>query len=203
MTNRERMNRGLLYNPAAMDILVEQAKNKEWLIRFNRCHFWQAKKKTRLLKRMFGSIGEGTYIETPFQANFGGKHCFFGKYVYANSNLTCVDDAEIHVGDYTMFGPNVVLATAGHPILPELRQRGLQYNMPITIGRNCWIGAGVIVVPGVTIGDNVVVGAGSVVTKDLPSNVIAVGNPCKVLREVNENDRKFYFKDKEIDYGNF
>ena len=120
--------------------------------------------------------------------------------IYANYNLTLVDDTHIYVGDYTMFGPNVTLATAGHPILPELRQRGLQYNMPIHIGSNCWIGAGVIILPGITIGDNVVIGAGSVVTKDLPSNVVAVGNPCRVLREVNEHDKEYYFKDHRIDY---
>jgi galactoside O-acetyltransferase len=119
--------------------------------------------------------------------------------VYANFNLTCVDDTHIYVGDNTMFGPNCVLATAGHPINPELREKGYQYNMPIHIGKNCWLGAGVIVLPGVTIGDNSVIGAGSVVTKDIPSNVVAVGNPCKVIREINEHDLKYYFKDKEID----
>ena len=100
-----------------------------------------------------------------------------------------------------MFGPNVVIATAGHPILPELRERAYQYNMPVHIGKNCWIGAGAIIVPGVTIGDNVVVGAGSVVTKDLPAGVVAVGNPCRVLREVSERDREFYFKDRRINYS--
>ena len=130
----------------------------------------------------------------------GAHHVHFGENIYANYNLTLVDDTHIYVGDYTMFGPNVTLATAGHPILPELRQRGLQYNMPIHIGSNCWIGAGVIILPGITIGDNVVIGAGSVVTKDLPSNVVAVGNPCRVLREVNEHDKEYYFKDHRIDY---
>ena len=101
-----------------------------------------------------------------------------------------------------MFGPNVVVATAGHPILPELREKQYQYNIPVHIGRNCWIGAGVVIVPGITIGDNVVIGAGSVVTKDIPSNVVAVGNPCKVLREVNEHDREFYFKNRKIDWDN-
>ena len=99
-----------------------------------------------------------------------------------------------------MFGPNVIVATAGHPILPELRERLYQYNMPVHIGRNCWIGAGAIILPGITVGDNVVVGAGSVVTKDLPSNVVAVGNPCKVLREVGQRDREYYFKNRKIDY---
>ena len=100
-----------------------------------------------------------------------------------------------------MIGPNVTIATAGHPILPELREKGYQDNMEVHIGKNCWLGAGVVVLPGVTIGDNVVVGAGSVVTKDLPSNVVAVGNPCKVLREVNERDREYYYKDRKIDYS--
>lgn len=130
-------------------------------------------------------------------------HVHYGKNIYVNYNLTMVVDTHIYVGDYTMFGPNVIIATAGHPILPELREQGLQYNASVRIGRNCWIGAGVIIVPGITIGDNVVVGAGSVVTKDLPDNVIAVGNPCKALREVNEYDREYYFKDRKIDWGRF
>lgn len=111
-----------------------------------------------------------------------------------------VDDTHIYVGDYTMFGPNVTVATAGHPILPELREKAYQYNMPVHIGRNCWIDSGAIILPGITIGDNVVVGAGSVVTKDLPSNVVAVGNPCRVLRPINEQDAKYYFKGRKIDY---
>ena len=150
------------------------------------------------MKEMFAEIGEGCYIEPPFHSNFGGGHVHFGKNIYANFNLTCVDDTHIYVGDYTMFGPNVTVATAGHPILPELREKGYQYNAPVHIGKNCWIGAGAIILPGITIGDNVVVGAGSVVTKDLPFNVVAVGNPCRVLREVNEHDEEFYFKKKRI-----
>ena len=122
----------------------------------------------------------------------------FGKNIYANFNLTCVDDTHIYVGDYTMFGPNVTVATAGHPILPELRKKGYQYNAPVRIGKNCWIGAGVIILPGITIGDNVVIGAGSIVTMDLPSCVVAVGNPCKILREVDERDKEYYFKNKKI-----
>ena len=99
-----------------------------------------------------------------------------------------------------MFGPNVTLATAGHPILPELREKALQFNMPIHIGSNCWLGSGVVVLPGVTIGDNTVIGAGSIVTKDIPANVVAVGNPCHVLREINDHDREFYFKDRKINH---
>jgi galactoside O-acetyltransferase len=111
-----------------------------------------------------------------------------------------VDDTHIYVGDCTMFGPNVTVATAGHPILPELREEAYQYNMPVHIGRNCWIGAGAIILPGVTIGDNTVIGAGSVVTKDIPANVVAVGNPCRVLREISDHDREYYFRDRKINW---
>lgn len=151
---------------------------------------------------MFAEFGEGSYIEPPLHANWGGHHVHFGKGIYANFNLTLVDDTHIYVGDYTMFGPNVTVATAGHPILPELREKGMQYNAPVHIGRNCWFGAGVVILPGITVGDNVVVGAGSIVTKDLPDNVVAVGNPCRILREVNEHDAEYYFKDRKIDYNN-
>ena len=113
-------------------------------------------------------------------------------YVYANFGLTCVDDTHIYIGEHTMIGPNCVLATANHPILPELREKAYQYNLPIRIGRNCWLGAGVIVVPGVTIGDNTVIGAGSVVTKDIPANVVAVGNPCHVLSPISEHDKECF-----------
>ena len=118
--------------------------------------------------------------------------------MYANFNLTLVDDTHIYVGDCTMIGPNVTLATAGHPILPALREEVYQFNLPVRIGRNCWLGAGVIVLPGITIGDNTVVGAGSVVTRDLPSGVVAAGNPCRVLREIGERDRLYYWRDKRI-----
>ena len=138
---------------------------------------------------MFAQIGEGCYIEPPLRANFGGKHVHFGHHVYANFNLTLVDDTHIYVGDYTMIGPNVTIATASHPLEPDLREQGLQYNRPVFIGRNCWIGAGAILLPGVHIGENTVVGAGSVVTKDLPANVVAVGKPCRVLRPLGEREK--------------
>ena len=201
MTDKEKMHNIMLYNPGDPEIAKEQTLCLEKLYDFNTTRPLEFDKRTKLLKEMFAEIGESCYIEPPFHANWGGHHVHFGKCVYANFNLTMVDDTHIYVGDYTMFGPNVTVATAGHPILPELRQKGYQYNAPVRIGKNCWIGAGAIILPGITIGDNVVVGAGSVVTKDLPDNVIAVGNPCKVLREVNEHDKEYYFKDKRIDYS--
>lgn len=201
MTNTEKMHSGKLYLPGDEEIMTEQFRCLEKLYDFNMTRPCEQKKRQEMLKDMFAEIGEDCYIEPPFHANWGGHHVHFGKGVYANFNLTMVDDTHIYVGDYTLFGPNVTVATAGHPIEPELRQRTYQYNMPVHIGKNCWIGAGAVIVPGVTIGDNVVIGAGSVVTKDIPSNVVAVGNPCKILREINDHDKEFYFKDCKIDYN--
>ena len=200
MENKDRMFKGDLYLPNDAAITEEQNACLELLYTFNQTRPSEQEKRNQLLKQMFAEIGENCYIEPPFHANFGGKHVHFGKNIYANFNLTMVDDGHIYVGDYTMFAPSVIVATAGHPILPELRETVYQYNMPVHIGKNCWIGAGAIILPGVTIGDQVVVGAGSVVTKDLPSNVVAVGNPCQVVREVSEHDRIYYFKNRKIDW---
>lgn len=200
MENKDRMFTGDLYLPNDAAITEEQNACLELLYTFNQTRPSEQEKRNQLLKQMFAEIGENCYIEPPFHANFGGKHVHFGKNVYANFNLTMVDDGHIYVGDYTMFAPSVIVATAGHPILPELRETVYQYNMPVHIGKNCWIGAGAIILPGVTIGDQVVVGAGSVVTKDLPSNVVAVGTPCRVIREISEHDRVYYFKNRKIDW---
>lgn len=200
MSMKERLHTGELYLPGDEEITKVQFKCLDRLYDFNRTRPSELKKREEMLKEMFAEIGEQCYIEPPLHANFGGAHVHFGKNIYANYNLTLVDDTHIYVGDYTMIGPNVTIATAGHPIIPELRERGYQYNMPVRIGRNCWIGAAAVILPGITIGDNVVVGAGSVVTKDLPSDVVAVGNPCRVLRKVNEHDREYYFKDRKIAY---
>ena len=198
MDIKEKMHNTELYLPGNEELMKEQLGYLNRLYDFNMTRPTELEKREAMLKEMFAEIGEGCYIEPPFHANFGGKHVHFGKNIYANFNLTLVDDTHIYVGDYTMFGPNVTVATAGHPILPELRKEGYQYNAPITIGKNCWIGAGAIILPGIRIGDNVVIGAGSIVTKNIPSNVVAVGNPCKVLREVNEDDKKYYFKNRMI-----
>lgn len=151
------------------------------------------------LREMFAEIGENCYIEPPLHASWGGKQVHFGHNVYANFHLTLVDDTAIHVGDNVMFGPNVTLTTGTHPIHPALRRKQVQYNLPITIGNNVWIGANSVVLPGVKIGDNSVIGAGSVVTRDIPSGVVAVGIPCRVLREIGEKDERTYYRDWEID----
>lgn len=200
---KKKMHGVELYIANDKELVTEQLTFLDLLYDFNATRPTELDKRGKLLKNMFAEIGDDCYIEPPFYANWGGKHVHFGKGVYANFGLTLVDDTHIYVGDYTMFGPHVTVATAGHPILPELREKGYQYNAPVTIGKNCWIGAGAIIVPGVTIGNNVVIGAGSVVTKDIPDNVIAVGNPCRILREINDHDTEFYFKNRRIEKAEF
>ena len=145
MTVKEKMHSGKLYLPSDEEIVKEQTMCLEKLYDYNATRPLEQEKRAALLKEMFAEIGEGCYIEPPLHSNFGGRHVHFGKNVYANFNLTLVDDTHIYVGDHTMIGPNVTIASAGHPILPELREKDYQFNMPVHIGRNCWIGAGVII----------------------------------------------------------
>lgn len=199
MTEREKIHSGKIYWPNDPSIMEEQLGYLDLMDEYNRTPRRLQSVRAEMLKSLFAEVGENCYIESPYFANWGGHHVHLGSNIYANAGLKLVDDTHIYIGDYTMLGPNVTIATAGHPIDPELRRRGLQYNLPVRIGRNCWLGAGVIVMPGVTIGDNTVIGAGSVVTKDIPAGVVAVGNPCRVLREVGEHDRIYYWRDKKID----
>lgn len=198
MTTRERMQSGKLYFCTDEEIAKEQLECLEILYDYNHTRPSESQKREQILKNLLAEIGKNCYIEPPLHANWG-KYTHFGNNVYANFNLTLVDDTDIFVGDNVMFGPNVIIATAGHPVDPPLREKVAQFNIPVRIGKNVWIGAGAIVLPGVTIGDHSVIGAGSVVTKDIPPNVVAVGNPCRVLREINDRDKEYYYKDLKID----
>lgn len=200
MTETERMEKGLVYDCSAEEIMSVQTGFVKYMKEYNTLGLGDEKRMEELMPLMFAEVGPNTYVQPPFYANWGGAHVHFGEWVYANFNLTLVDDGHIYIGDHTMIGPNVTIATAGHPILPELREKEMQYNVDVKIGRNVWIGAGAIIVPGVTIGDNTVIGAGSVVTKDIPANVVADGNPCRVMREINDHDKEYYYKDKKINY---
>lgn len=199
MDNSDRMRAGLLYDPNAADLVAEQTAALELLYDFNATRPSEGARRTALLREMLAEIGDDCYIEPPFRANWGGKHVHFGDGVYANFNLTLVDDADIFVGDHVMFGPNVTVATAGHPIQPALRERAAQFNLAVHIGPNVWIGAGALIMPGVVVGENSVIGAGSVVTRDIPANVVAVGAPCRVVREIGEHDDLFYWRDRVVD----
>ena len=179
--------------------MEEQFPYLDMLGEFNSLPSSAVKEREELMKKMFASCGTDCYIQPPFYANWSGHHVHIGDLFYANFNLTIVDDGEVFIGDHVMIGPNVTIATAAHPVEPSLRKKALQFNCPVHIGNNVWIGANVVILPGVTIGDNTVIGAGSVVTKDIPANVVAVGNPCRVLREIGDKDREYYFRDKRID----
>lgn len=201
MTELEKMEKGLIYNPNVEEIAMIQRPLLDGLKEFNKLKSSDIELKGKYMKEVFASCGDGCYIELPFYANFGGAHVHFGNNVYANFNLTLVDDGHIYIGDNVMIGPNVTIATANHPILPEFRVKAYQYNKDVHIEENVWIGANVTVVPGVTIGKNSVIGAGSVVVKDIPANVVAVGNPCKVLRKISDQDREYFYKDERIDWS--
>lgn len=194
-----RKDNGGIYFSDNEQLVNKQLKCLELLYDFNNTRPSQLEEREKLLKKMFASIGKDCYIEPPLRANWGGKNVHFGNGVYANFNLTLVDDTNIYVGDNVMFAPNVVIASATHPISPSLREKKGQYNLPVKIGNNVWIGANSVVLPGISIGENSVIGACSVVTKDIPANVVAVGNPCKVLREITEEDFKYYNKGRLID----
>lgn len=193
----DKLRSGELYSCIDPELQQRQQECLEVLYDYNHSRPGETKRRVELLNKLLANMGENCYIEPPLHANWG-CHTHLGNNVYANFNLTLVDDTDIYIGDSVMLGPNVVLATAGHPVDPELRRLVYQFNQPIHIGNNVWLGAGVIVLPGATIGDNSVVGAGSVVTKDIPANVVAVGNPCRILREINEHDREYYWRDFKI-----
>ena len=198
MNAKERMKSGKIYFCTDEELAKEQLRRLDRLYDFNQTRPSEMPKRMALLKEILAEVGENCYVEPPLHANWG-CHTHFGNNVYANFNLTLVDDTDIYVGDSVLFGPNVVYAVAGHPVDPELRRKVAQFNLPVHIGNNVWIGAGAIILPGITIGDNSVIGAGSVVTKDVPANVVAVGNPCRVLREIGEHDREYYWRDRKIE----
>ncbi len=160
-------------------------------------------RRTEILKKLLGSTGERVHIEQPFHCDYG-RNIQVGENFYANYNLTILDCNKVKIGDNVMCAPNVLITTAGHPIHPLSRTKSwYEYAIPVTIGNNVWLGANVVINPGVTIGDGTVIGAGSVVTHDIPSNVVAFGNPCKVYREITDEDRDFYYKNRKFDVTDY
>ncbi len=204
MTQYERMVKGLIYDACDPEIQAMQRPLQDRLWELNQLRPSDAQAKEAYMKEVFAECGDYCYIELPFRASWGGAHVHFGTGVYANSNLTLLDDGHIYVGNRVLFGPNVIVSTANHPLDPQLRRFEMQYNRDVYIGENVWIGAGTIISAGVHIGKNTVIGAGSVVTRNIPENVLALGSPCHDVREIGQHDREYFYyqHDERIDWDN-
>jgi len=183
MTEREKMVAGELYYGGDPELMRERARTRRLLAAYNSSDQEAPEERRAMLDELLGAAGERVWIEPPFYCDYGWN-IFLGDRVYLNFDCVFLDCARVEIGALTKFGPAVQLSTATHPVDPAERETGLEYALPITIGRNVWVGAAAIVGPGVTIGDNSVIGAGAVVVKDVPANVVAAGNPCRVLRDL-------------------
>ncbi len=188
MTEKEKMLAGMLYHSMADKVLLEERQNCKLLCReYNNASPVDEELRRSIMSRILGKTKNNFWIEQPFVCDYG-YNIEVGENFYANYNLVILDCAKVTIGDNVLIAPNVGIYTAGHPIVAEQRNKEFEYAYPITIGNNVWIGGGVQILPGVTIGDNTVIGSGSVVTKDIPSNVVACGNPCRVMRSITEDD---------------
>lgn len=196
MNNSERRDAQMAYR-GDEDIFREMQVCRGILQRLNTADRTDFMAITAIVKELLGK-SEGAFINPPFYCDYG-SHIEVGKNFFANYNCTIVDVAKVKIGDNCQMAPNVAIYTAGHPIHPVSRNSAFEYGIEVTIGDNVWIGGSTVIVPGVHIGSNTVIGAGSVVTKDIPDWVVAAGNPCRVIREISEKDRKFYFKDRAFD----
>lgn len=196
MTQKERMLAGLVYKVMDPELRKEHHQAKERTRRLNATLETEEDLRRQLVQEIFGAAGEGAYIEPPFHCDYG-IHTTVGKNFYANYNCMILDTAAVTIGDNVMLAPNVNIYAASHPIDSAVRASGLEVSKPVTIGDNVWIGGNSVVCPGVTVGSNVVIGAGSVVCKDIPDNVVAAGNPCRVIREITEDEKQFWQKQAE------
>lgn len=202
MNQKERMLAGLPYQAWKDGLEEERLECRRKVHKFNNLDPEQTEEADCLIREIFGKTGAQIHVEPPIRFDYG-KNTEVGDNFFANFNTVILDVAKVTIGKNVMFAPNVSIYTAGHPVHPDSRNSGYEYGIPITIGDNVWMGGSSVVLPGVHIGNNVVIGAGSVVTKDIPDNVIAAGNPCRVIRAITEADRKFYFKDREFDVEDY
>jgi galactoside O-acetyltransferase len=209
MNLKERIEKGMIFyeygHTDPEDIAQERELDekrrhcKNVMFEYNHTPPSEGRKRLRLLQELLGKCGNDVFIEDGVHMSYGCNLYLEGSF-YANFNLSVIDDAKIYIGEETLIGPNVTLCTTGHPAYPEYREMCAHYSLPIKIGRNVWIGANSVVLPGVSIGDNSVIGAGSVVTRDIPKNVVAFGSPCRVAREIGDRDREYYFRDLKADF---
>ena len=202
MNQKERMLAGLPYKAWLDGLTEERNENKMRIYRYNSLSPAQKEEQEQCIREILGKCGESIHIEQPFHCDYG-YNIEVGNNFYSNYNLTILDVGKVVIGENVMIAPNVSIYTAGHPIHPDSRNSGYEYGIGVAIGHNVWIGGSVVINPGVTIGDNAVIGSGSVVTGDIPANVVAAGNPCRVLRQITEEDRKYYFKNREFDVADY
>lgn len=202
MNQKDRMLQGLPYKAWLDGLEEERELCKEKVYELNMLAPKDRDKIPEILKSLFGKTGENVWIEPPFHCDYGWN-IEVGENFFANYGLTVLDVGRVTIGDNVQIAPNVSIYTAGHPIHPDSRNSGYEYGLPITIGNNVWIGGNVVILPGIVIGNNAVIGAGSVVTKDIPDNMIAMGNPCRAVREITDSDRKFYYRDREFDVDDY
>ena len=196
----ERMESGKLFYAGDPELSRAKLRCKELLYDFNHARPSQAGEMLALLGQLLGAVGEGCWIEPPLYVNWG-RRITLGDHVYANTGLTVIDDTFVTIGSHVMLGPRVTISAASHPVDPELRRQAYQYDLPVVLEENVWVGAGATILPGVTIGKNSFIGAGSVVDRDIPPDVVAAGVPCRVLREIGPRDREYYHKDWPVKDG--
>ncbi|NRY61920.1 sugar O-acetyltransferase [Clostridium beijerinckii] len=202
MKQRERMLAGLPYKGSLDGLREERMETKLKIYDYNLLRPNETEKMDELIRDILGKTDEKITVKQPFHCDYG-KNIQVGNNFFANYNCTILDTGRVIIGENVKVAPNVSIYTAGHPIHPLSRNSGYEYGIEVIIGDNVWLGGSVVINPGVKIGNNVVIGSGSVVTKDIPDNVIAAGNPCKVIREITEEDRKYYYKDKEFDVQDY
>lgn len=196
----ERMESGKLFYAGDPELAQAKLRRKELLYDFNHARPSQAGEMLALLGQLLGAMGEGCWIEPPLYVNWGSR-ITLGDHVYTNTGLTVIDDTFVTIGSHVMLGPRVTISAASHPVDPELRRQAYQYDLPVVLEENVWVGAGATILPGVTIGKNSVIGAGSVVDRDIPPDVVAAGVPCRVLREIGPRDREYYHKNWPVKDG--
>lgn len=196
-TEKEKMLSQKPYIPSDTELSRERLFAQSKCFEINSIPPADVEKRNDIYRELLGSTGEKFLIEIPFRCDYG-YNISIGENFYSNYNCIILDCAKVKIGDNVMLAPNVGIYTAGHPLDPESRNQGWEYAMPVTIGNNVWIGGNVVINPGIRIGDNTVIGSGSVLTKDIPANVIAAGNPCKVIRQITEEDKQYYFKKRKF-----
>jgi maltose O-acetyltransferase len=199
-SEKEKMLSGKPYKANDIELETERLRTRKLIHKYNQLAPDESDMQQKILKELLGTSGKQLVIEAPFRCDYG-YNIHLGENFYANFNLLILDCAEVHIGNNALIGPDVGIYTAGHPIHPDLRNQDYEFAFPIKIGDSVWIGGYVVINPGVSIGDNVVIGSGSVVSRDIPSNSIAMGNPCRVLREITDEDREYYSKKLRFNEG--